>query len=348
MVPLGQDLQVTVTPADLPELLARWGVPKTAGLAAPAHGTNNQTFAIGQGNRRWVLRISQNLSPAQVRAEHRLLARLHRADLPFGVPEPVATVDGETVVPTPAGPATLCRRLPGIRPDLGSELALQRFGRAMAELGEAMRPVPPGDAPHDWRGDQLQVHPAVPDVGELCLELRAAGVRREQAMMLQAAAERAAACWPAADSALPVQVIHGDLAASNMLVDGHTGQVTAVLDFEIAGTDFWVQDLVAGLLQSGALDGPGWQRRAAALVRGNASVRRLDDAEIQAVPDLLLCRSVGSVLWRAGRWRRGQADLGEVIARLDDLGATTRWLPTFAGQLRSVIGQPPGIAVQLQ
>jgi homoserine kinase type II len=116
---------------------------------------------------------------------------------------------------------------------------------------------------------------------------------------LKSAARRVAAWWPGADSELPVQVVHGDPAASNTLVDERTGEVTALLDFEIAGADFRVQDLVAGLLQSGALEGPRWQRRTAALVRGNFSARRLSHAEVRALPELLLCRSVGSVLWRA-------------------------------------------------
>ena len=57
--------------------------------------------------------------------------------------------------------------------------------------------------------------------------------------------------------------------------------MTGVLDFELAGPDARVQDLLVGLLLSGALAGPGWARRAAALVRGHAAVLRLDQAEIR-------------------------------------------------------------------
>ncbi len=41
---------------------------------------------------------------------------------------------------------------------------------------------------------------------------------------------------------LPVQVVHGDPAASNVLADEDTGAVTAMLDFEIAGAaaDAWL------------------------------------------------------------------------------------------------------------
>jgi homoserine kinase type II len=193
----------------------------------------------------------------------------------------------------------------------------------MGLLGEALRHVPPDDAPQDWRGP-WRVHPAVPDVGDLCRELRAAGVSPDLVTPLETAATRVEAWRSQAGGELPVQVVHGDLGSSNLLTDERA--ITAVLDFEIAGADFRVQDLVAALLNSGVLDGPEWPRRTAALIRGHASVRRLTPAEIQAVPDLLLTRSVGSALWRAGRWRRGQAQLSDVTGRLRTLDARTRSL----------------------
>jgi Ser/Thr protein kinase RdoA (MazF antagonist) len=72
---------------------------------------------VTSGHRRWSLRISQNLSLAQVRAEHRLLAQLARAGLPFAVPAPVALPDGDTVADSPGGPVTLCEWIPEVRPD---------------------------------------------------------------------------------------------------------------------------------------------------------------------------------------------------------------------------------------
>src|SRR6266567_1383953 len=127
-------------------LLARWGIPADAELTRAESGCNNQTFAVAYGGGRWVLRISQNLSAAQARAEHRLLGRLRTADLPFGVPEPVSALSGDTVAETPAGPATLCRWISGVRPDLAADPALERFGRAIGLLSLALRPVAWSDA----------------------------------------------------------------------------------------------------------------------------------------------------------------------------------------------------------
>jgi homoserine kinase type II len=333
-----------VFPAFLAELLPAWGLSAAADggagaeIARAARGTNNQTFLVAQGGRRFVLRISQNLSIPQVQAEQRLLGWLRRAGLPFAVPEPVPTTSAMTVIETPAGPATLCRWLPGVRPDLESEPGLERFGQAVGLLGEAMQRVPLADAPHDWRGAPLPLRVDGAAGDDLWRELRAAGVRTREADLLEAAARRVEGWWAGAVDTLPVQLVHGDLAASNVLADPDTGQVTALLDFEIAGAGFRVDDFLVALYQSGALEAAQWQRRAAAFQRGHASVRALAEAEIEALPELIRCRSVGDALWRAGRWRRGQAPLAEVIERIQRLEATMRWLAAFGEELVSLVG----------
>ena len=316
-------------------LLAYWGIPPWARLTA-ANGTNNQTFVVTAGSARRMLRISQNLTAAQVRAEHRLLARLRGAGLPFAVPEPVPALTGDYQTETAAGPATLTKWLPGVRPDLSDEPSLERFGRAIGQLSVALGQIPRQDAPHDWLSSP-HVHPDVPDVADLCRELAAAGISSDLTRLLMNFSQGTWLKWPGAG--LPVQVVHGDVAASNMLADEPSGQVTAVLDFEIAGADLRVQDLVVGLKQSGALDAPDWQCRAAALVRGYCGARELTEAEAAAVPDLLLARATGTVVWRAGRWRRGQASLDDVSVRLHDLAKADKWLGAHGGELLGLLRQ---------
>jgi Ser/Thr protein kinase RdoA (MazF antagonist) len=168
------------------KLLARWGIPAGAAVELTEHGTNNRTLQVTAGDRRWFLRISQNQTSAQVQAEHRLLARLARAGLPFAVPAPV---------PLPA----------------------------------------------------------------------------------------------------------------------------------------------VALALSGAAKGPGWPRRAAAVARGGAWGERLTGAELAALPDLIVTRAVGSMLWLAGRWRRGQSSLAEVASRLDLLAGILRWRTAEGGELVHIV-----------
>ena len=316
------------------KLLARWGIPVGAAVALAERGTNNRTLQVTAGDRRWVLRISQNLTPAQVRAEHRLLARLARAGLPFAVPAPVPLPDGGTVADTPGGPATLCEWIPGVQPDLSQEAALERFGRAAAELSDALAAVPPQDTPGDWQDGPLQ---AASDVAALARGLTAAGLDAGRAGVLRDGADRAAAAWEGIAGRLPGQVVHADLAPSNVLVSPDTGAVTGVLDFEIAG--YWIRaiELTVALALSGAAHGPGWPRRAAAMARGGAWGERLTPAELAALPDLIVVRAMGSTLWRAGRWRRGQSSLAEVASRLDVLAETLRWRSAEGGELGHIV-----------
>jgi homoserine kinase type II len=314
-------------------LLTEWGLPSDARLTPADRGTNNQTMIVSVGSRRLVLRISQNLTADQVRAEHRLLARLRQAGLPFAVPEPRPTLTGEDLVETGAGPATLTAWLRGVRPRLSGEASLRRIGRTVGLLSRALAPVPPQDAPHNWR-TAVAVHPEVPDVGDLCRDLRAAGVDPELTRLL---ATRAAEADGSPVTGLPVQVVHGDLAASNLLADERTGEITAVLDFEIAGLDARVHDFMTALKQCATLDGPGWRQQVAAMAEGYACVQEMTGAEAAAVPRLLSTRMVASVLWRAGRWRRGQAELAEVADRLRGLERTSTWLAGYGGELADLL-----------
>lgn len=307
-------------------LLPLWGFPADSDIAAvDEQGTNNRTYLVRPGLQRYVLRISGFLSVAEVRAEHRILGRLRQGGLPFAVPEPVPALDGRTVIGTAAGPAAVCRWLPGGRPGMDGEAAFERFGRAAGLLGAALADVPLADALRDWRTDPRWVRPDDPPVEVLCGELRSAGMSAAQAELLGEAAGRAGRWWASAES-LPAQVIHGDLAPSNVLASPDTGEVTGLLDFELAGAGFRAQDILAALYNSTALRAPDWPRRTAAFLRGCTSGRRLEPAEVAALPELLIVRSLGSVLWRAARWRAGLGPFSEVMAHVGRLETTTRWL----------------------
>jgi Ser/Thr protein kinase RdoA (MazF antagonist) len=99
---------------------------------------------------------------------------------------------------------------------------------------------------------------------------------------------------------------------SNVLADTDTGEVTGFLDFELAGAGFRVQDILAALYNSTALGAQDWPRRMAAC----ASVCRPESAEVTALPELLIVRSLGSVLWRAARWHAGRGHSTGLSGRL--------------------------------
>jgi hypothetical protein len=62
----------------------------------------------------------------------------------------------------------------------------------------------------------------------------------------------------------------------------------------------------------------------------------VDDLEQPGEPVAKLL-ATGSMLWRAGRWRRGQSSLAEVANRLDVLAETLRWRTAEGGELGHIV-----------
>jgi len=311
------------------ELVRAWGLPRARSARRPGAGTNNTVWLVEAGGDRYVLRISQNARAAQVEAEHRLLIALDRAGLPFRVPVPVGTPAGATTVETNAGPAALFGYLPGAAPDRGDLGHLRLAGQALAELDAALARLPATLAPVDWRKPLDQVHPAVPCLDDLVDELERACPDHPGARWLASSVPAAEAAYRRFCDTLPVQLVHGDYALSNVLIED--GRVSAVLDFEIAGLDLRANDLTAGLLQwAGDWWEPGGREQWVTFLRGYQGRLTLQPAELRALPDLLRLRDLGSVVWRSGRWRRGQATLDEVRQRLDGGVRRDAWLAEHA------------------
>ncbi|GIG60227.1 hypothetical protein Lfu02_45990 [Longispora fulva] len=275
------------------ELARGWGV-SVRSAHRPEQGTNNTVWILDDT---YVLRVYQNLGLDRVLAEHRLLAALGSAGLSFRVPTPVGPV-----LETAAGPAALFEYLPGTAGRRGA--AGEALGAALGELDAVLGTLDPTLAPTDWRVPLGAIHPAVPDVEALVGDLRAACGPHPGLDVLDRRAAETDAAYLRMD--LPVQICHLDIAPGNVLFDG--GRVSAVLDFEIAGLDLRVNDLVAGMSQCG----PGF-------LEGYRSIVDLTDGELAVVPALTLLRAMSSVVWRAGRWRLDQSTLDEVVDRLDEM-----------------------------
>lgn len=299
-------------------MLTEWGLASPDRVETPERGTNNQVRLVNIGATRYVLRIHQNSSPDMVEREHRLLTAL-AADpaLDLAVPAPLPTPDGRTLVGAGGELSSVSRYLPGERPtkaDPGLVETASAIGRLTAALGR----LPKAFAPIDWSGRRLdQIHPAVDDVDDLV-----AALRRELpsepgvdwlAEHVRASDEMAARL----ENRLPCQIIHGDQSLSNLLRSD--GRITAVLDFEIAGWDLRVNELVVAVVQiCDAATDPTGPEEVRDLHAGFSRHVQLTDEELDAMPLLARRRALGTVVWRAGRWRRGQASLEDVRDRLRD------------------------------
>lgn len=325
-----------MAPKDLANLLPHWRLPAPDAVRPAGPGTNNSVHMVEAGGSRYVVRGYQNQSGDRVAAEHRLLNALAEVGLPFAVPQPLPTRDGATFVPTPNGPVAVFGYLPG-RPAERTTRDLALAGEVLAALDLALAGLPSDLAPADWRHPLSEVHPAVPDLGELAAELALVlpGEQGADPGWLHAAAERVDAMRVRWWETLPVQVVHNDFALGNLLVRDD-GTPSAVLDFEFAGLDLRVADLVGAVSMAAG----EWQTRNRAvdvLCRAYLSRVPLSMPERSVFPDLLRLRDLESLVWRAGRWRQGQARLDEVRDRLVGARRMDRWLekhgPTLVGDL---------------
>ena len=323
---------------DLPKVLAAWGIRPDA-VHEPPPGTNNLTRLIESGGSRYVLRVSRNLTADQAQAESLLRASIAAADPGLSVPEPVPTIDGAYSALTSAGVATLSAFLPGVRPDLGSASALFAFGEACGRLSMVLATLPQHLLVHDWTAGPLTLLGGG-SPGELAGDLTRAGAPAPAVAALMAAVTDVMTGHQGRAAGLPVQLVHGDHGAGNALADRDLaagGRVTAILDFEVAGLDLRVNDLVAALAQTPALDSPSFTR---ALVAGFLVHTELTAPERDAVPDLLVGRALGSILWRAAAWRRGDVGIDQVAERLRRLVETRAFVRDHRADLQSMLRDP--------
>ncbi len=298
------------------DVLASWGLPAPDRVEAPARGTNNQVLFADIGGARYVVRVHQNSSRDMAEKEHRLLAALAAdAELDLSVPAPLATPDGRTLVDSDRAIMSVSRYLQGLRPTK-SRPGLVEIGAAIGHLDAALGRLPRELAPIDWSARRLdQIHPGVDDIDELVADLRVALPDEPAVDWLAEGASASDEAVAKLVHRLPGQIIHGDLALSNLLIEN--ARVTAVLDFEIAGWDLRVNELVTAIVQiCDAATDPRGPEEVRALYRGFARHIPLSEEELDAVPILARRRALGTVVWRAGRWRRGHASLDEVLDRL--------------------------------
>jgi homoserine kinase type II len=302
-------------------------------------GINNQVRVVrtGAGQHLWK-RYLTHADSEHIRAEHRLLTWLAGADLSFAVPTPIAARSGDTLIRLPGGGwQALYTWLPGERLDRSDHSVIAALGGALGELHQALARLPAELRPAlTVNGDLGRIHPRIPQPLTLApsdLGLLDAAPYREQLAEWRAVLAALQDFLDGPYRALPLQVIHGDFGPGNALAAG--ARITALLDFEFALYDARALDLASGLYMVTRIwewEPPASLAMAAALCRGYARTNTLTPAEVAALPDLLILRTVVASIWWLGRGLAG-GDIRPMLERFADLHELTSWLDQHGAAL---------------
>ena len=315
-------------------------------------GTNTVLYRVETEAGAYVLRlVGAQVTPRRLRFEYDILTRLDADGLPFALPTPLLTAQGNSFARVAlAGEtadergsealATLTPLIVGQCPQRDDLAQAEGAGEALGLLDEVLARISPAQ-PDDaltWRstGDLTHCHPFAPEpraaMGALPLPAEAlARLLADYDTLLRR-------CAPIYAS-LPRQLSHEDVDPSNVLMLG--AQVTGILDWEFCALDLRPMDLVVALSwwpveRFGS--GDEWPI-IAALLRGYARHRRLDTAEIAAMPTLFRLRAYSSLIHRLGRQRQGLSPMAHVILRAEAALAGEDWLQANSERLIQLVDE---------
>lgn len=281
--------------------LARFGIDDGGRLPLSVHAENT-TFRVRHDGRRYSMRVHRigYHDEAEIRSELAWLAALDGA-VPFEVPRPVATPDGERLVtiehPGVLGPrhCVLLEWIDGeSRVDDPPPSWLETVGEITARLhrhAEQWTP-PPGFVRPRWDAQTL-VGPDSKWGSLLELDGLTAAQRRRFAAFRDAVRARLDAFGYGADR---VGLIHADLHAGNVL---RRGAAAHVIDFDDCGIGWWVFDMAVTLASFRGRD--DFAAVEAAWLRGYRRVRPLPDAQVAMFETLCSARQIAIAAWVQSR-----------------------------------------------
>lgn len=264
-----------VTLDDLTEWLDQFQLGKALAIDGIASGIENSNFFLTTEHGAYVLTIFENLTFAQLPFYLQLMKHLAACGIP--VPDPVANVAGELVVPLHGKPAAIVSKLAGASQMDPEPVHCAAMGAMLARMHLAAQDFPlhqPNLRGLDWCAA------TAPQVLPYLTAAEATLLRDEIAF------QQAFAATPAYAS-LARGPVHADLFRNNVMFVGPV--LTGCFDFYFAGVDTWLFDLAVTVndwcidLATGALDAARLQ----ALLHAYHAVRPFTTAETLAWQPLL-------------------------------------------------------------
>lgn len=320
----------------------QWSFLAGATFEPTAQCSSNATYFVNTPNNRFILKLySETARTAQIQYEYSLLTFLQHADLPFAVPLPIDAACGNTPIAVELDGqsliATLLPCLVGQPMDRRNLDQIQSAGFSLAKLHHQLVNFDPQGqlAKLTFWGELAQIHPQVKDPLTVP-QMLGLGLEEQTrfGQLLKAAIESA----PHLYKTLPIQTIHADYIAPNILVE--SDRVVGILDFEFATRDLRLLDYLSSLDQFASF--PWKEDRFDDIVRafskGYRACCALTTAEMEAATSVWKLQRASSLVYWAGGLIEGKGSRQKVVdAVLDTLRFET-WLESNQKGLLDALG----------
>jgi len=246
------------------------------------------------------------------------------AALPFATPVPMRSTNGSTIelLETERGPrpATVFTIIPGRHPDDEQIDAVAAGAAAFGELDRVLATIEDPGPTRPMSSDLPSISRSVPTLAGI-----EDSIGEEATAIIDAVANETAQLIPS----LPRQLVHGDFAMGNLLVDGTT--VVGILDFEFCGHDVRAIELAGalGLVLTKTTAELLWRPVLTAYLRALP----LGDDERRALPTLTRLSRAAGLVWWVGRERQGLSSKTDTAERVERLLTIDAWVTRHADEL---------------
>ena len=314
-------------------------------LSPTEGGVNNSVQYIETSSgERYILRVYNNGNKSEkVIFEHKVLEALAKRsrDLSFMIPSAIKSKNGRAHELLSSGTeACVWELIPGT---LAKTTSPEEVGRATGELSASLGSITdtlptPAIAPYY---ELFKAHHGIGGDGEVFYREVATNPEfdscRESIDYLTSEirkCETKITKYLSGKTKLPVQLIHGDVHYDQVLV-GQDNTVSGILDFEFSTFDWRAMELAVALSKYVGEADP--LPLCESYVSGYVVKGQLNDAEIDAIPDLINLRIFSNVVYFTGRAIAGEDSLTSLTSRASNYAKRVKWVNANAQRLKEVI-----------
>lgn len=290
------------------------------------HGANNYSYRLIVKDKEYLLRVYGSPNAIdKLQYEHEVLQQLATQNLSFKIPAPIKTLNNEYYVIIDGKVSALFPFIVG-QESTRTTTNYFELGEKVGELTCVLQSIKPVHTPSYVPTYQLL--DIYPNIAKDCLDnfLNTSTLDHELCAFFLKEFNQIQREIVDLIERLPVQLIHGDLMLSNILMND--GQITGIVDFEFVSPDFRMSEVAITLSQFIRKEINNEQLLSIIkdFIKGYSTSVKVTKDEISALPILIKIRMSTLVLHFISRYFEGLNDLRVVEAQLERFAYVVHWI----------------------